>query len=102
MVLRFTELRIAEIFPVHLENKTQLFRRIQQDILLTFNKKFGDFNTTLVIGNTIWDRYSNTQLTSVGNGVGDIPTAQVIPHSQQTSGLTLPGIYNLGYPIWNL
>jgi TonB-linked SusC/RagA family outer membrane protein len=76
-----------------LENKSTLFRRIQQDILLTFNKKFGDFNTTLVLGNTIWDRYSNQQLTSVGNGIGDIGGS---PQSQ-TSGLTLPGIYNLGY-----
>jgi TonB-linked SusC/RagA family outer membrane protein len=76
-----------------LENKTALARRVQQDILLTFTKKMGDINATLVVGNTIWDRYSNTQLTSVGNGIGDIGGSP----QKQTSGLVLPGIYNQAY-----
>lgn len=37
------------------------FRRLQQDVFLTFNKKFGDITSTLILGNTIWDRYSSIQ-----------------------------------------
>ena len=74
------------------EDKTILQKRIQQDILLTFRRKFGDFNNTLVLGNTIWDRYANTQIQSVGNAIGDIGGG---PQSQ-TSGLILPGVYNIG------
>jgi TonB-linked SusC/RagA family outer membrane protein len=86
-----------------LENRTTLFRRIQQDILLTFTKKFGDINATLVLGNTIWDRYSNQQITSVGNSVGDLPTTAASNPQNQTSGLILPNIYNQGfaYGIYN-
>ena len=73
------------------EDKTILQKRIQQDILLTFKRKFGDFNNTLVLGNTIWDRYANTQIQSVGNAIGDIGGG---PQSQ-TSGLILPGVYNI-------
>jgi TonB-dependent SusC/RagA subfamily outer membrane receptor len=73
------------------EDKTLLQKRIQQDIMLTFQRKFGDFNNVLRLGNTIWDRYANTQIQSVGNAIGDIGGG---PQSQ-TSGLILPGVYNI-------
>ncbi|HEV2354586.1 MAG TPA: SusC/RagA family TonB-linked outer membrane protein [Puia sp.] len=82
-----------------LVDETLLNKRLQQDIMATFERKFGDFNTTLIIGNTIWDRSSNTQAQNVGNNVGAING--VIIHGgspqSQTSGLILPNVYNIGY-----
>ncbi|HTQ66314.1 MAG TPA: SusC/RagA family TonB-linked outer membrane protein [Puia sp.] len=73
------------------EDKTMLQKRIQQDIYVTLQKQFNDFTGTLILGNTIWDRFANTQIQSVGNGIGDIPGS---PQSQ-TSGLILPDVYNI-------
>ena len=75
------------------EDKTYLNRRLQQDILLTFTRKFGDISTTLVLGNTIWDRYGNTQVQAVGNAIGDNINGG--GPQGQTSGLFVPGIYNI-------
>jgi TonB-linked SusC/RagA family outer membrane protein len=79
------------------EDKTTLVKRIQQDILLTFQKKFGDINATLILGNTIWDRSSNQQVQSVGNGVGDLSYSPYASPQSQVAGLVLPNIYNIGY-----
>ncbi len=73
------------------EDKSSLTKRIQQDVYITLQHKFGDFNGTLILGNTIWDRYQNVQIQSVGNGVGDIGGSP----QAQTSGLILPDIYNI-------
>jgi len=75
------------------EDKTILGRRLQQDILLTFQKKFGDLSSTLIIGNTIWDRYANNQVQGVGNAVGD--DINGTNPQTQTSGLFVPGLYNI-------
>ena len=82
-----------------LVDETQLYKRIQQDILLTFQKKFGDLNATLILGNTIWDRFLNQQNQEVGNNVGAINGVIINSGSpqSQTSGLILPGIYNIAY-----
>jgi TonB-dependent SusC/RagA subfamily outer membrane receptor len=76
------------------EDKTNLQKRIQQDIYITLNKKFGDFNTTLILGNTIWDRYQNIQIQSVGAGIGDIPDPAT-GIASQNSGLILPNVFNI-------
>lgn len=82
-----------------LVDETLLTKRLQQDILLTFQKNFGDFATTLILGNTIWDRYSNNQIQTVGNNVGAINGVLISGGTPQgqTSGLILPGIYNIAY-----
>ncbi len=83
-----------------LVNQTVLSKRVQQDIFATFTHKFGDDITgTLLLGNSIWDRYTNTQQQSVGNDVGTMNGAPIVggmPGSQ-TSGLTIPNVYNIGY-----
>ena len=83
-----------------LVNQTILAKRVQQDIFATFTHKFGDdIIGTLLLGNTIWDRFQNTQQQSVGNDVGTLNGMNIIsgmPNSQ-TSGLTVPGVYNIGY-----
>ena len=70
-------------------------RRIQQDIMLTFQRQFGDFTGTLIVGNTIWDRYLNEQTQAVGNAIGNSLNGG--GPQGQTSGLILPGIYNINY-----
>jgi TonB-linked SusC/RagA family outer membrane protein len=82
-----------------LVDQTLLTKRIQQDILATFQKKFGDISATLLLGNTIWDRSENQQTQSVGNNVGSVngTLLQAGSPQSQTSGLTLPGIYNILY-----
>ena len=80
-------------------DQTLLTKRIQQDITATFQQKFGDVQGTLLLGNTIWDRYENQQTQSVGNNVGLVNGVQIVggfPQTQ-TSGLTLPGVYNIAY-----
>jgi len=42
-------------------------KRLDQQVNLTFQKKFGSFDTRLILGNQIWDRYANTQTQSNGN-----------------------------------
>jgi TonB-linked SusC/RagA family outer membrane protein len=75
------------------EDRSDLQRRLQQDFLLTFERKFGDINATMILGNTIWDRYATTNLQGVGSAIGDLPGG---PQSQ-TSGLIIPGLYNNAY-----
>ncbi len=76
-------------------NESVLQKRLQQDMLLTISHNFGnDIHAKLLLGNTIWDRYSNTQEQWVGNNVGGLVGGG--PQSQ-TSGLTLPGLYNIAY-----
>ncbi|PJJ76383.1 TonB-linked SusC/RagA family outer membrane protein [Thermoflavifilum aggregans] len=53
-------------------------RRLQQDVLLTFTKKIGDYSGTLIVGNTIWDHYRHYQ----GEG---------------SANLYLPGMFNIDY-----
>ncbi|HVX52198.1 MAG TPA: SusC/RagA family TonB-linked outer membrane protein [Chitinophagaceae bacterium] len=53
-------------------------KRIEQNVSLSFQRKFGAFDTRLIVGNDIWDRYSNTQTQSNGN-------------------LFIPGLYNISY-----
>jgi TonB-linked SusC/RagA family outer membrane protein len=83
-----------------LVNQTVLAKRVQQDIFGTFTHKFGnDITGTLLLGNSIWDRYVNTQQQWVGNDVGTMNGVNIVggmPNSQ-TSGLTIPGVYNIGY-----
>ena len=74
-------------------DQSTTYKRIQQDITATFNHSFGDINAQLIIGNTIWDRYSNDQQQGVGNGTGG-PSGN--PNSQKNN-LTLPNIYNIAY-----
>jgi TonB-linked SusC/RagA family outer membrane protein len=73
-------------------DESTLYKRIQQDITATFRHSFGDLDAQLIIGNTIWDRYSNDQQQGVGNGTG----LGGNPNSQK-SNLTLPNIYNIAY-----
>ncbi len=54
------------------------YKRLQQDVFLTFNKKFGDLSSTLILGNTIWDRYSSYQYA-------------------QSNSTYLTGLYNINY-----
>ncbi|HVT86560.1 MAG TPA: SusC/RagA family TonB-linked outer membrane protein [Chitinophagaceae bacterium] len=76
-------------------NETVLQKRLQQDILATFSHTFfNDYHAKLLLGSTIWDRFSNTQEQYVGNNVGGLIGGN--PQSQ-TSGLTLPGVYNIAY-----
>jgi TonB-linked SusC/RagA family outer membrane protein len=77
------------------EDDALVQRRIQQDIFLTFQKNFGDLSATLILGNTIWDRYSNEQVQGLGAGVGN--NLSGLGPQTQTSGLILPGIYNIDY-----
>lgn len=82
-----------------LVDETLLTKRLQQDIMVTFQQKLGDFQGTLILGNTIWDRSSNQQTQNVGNNVGAIngvPIQTGSPQSQ-TSGLILPQTYNIGF-----
>ncbi len=51
--------------------------RIVQDFLLSAKKKFGDFNTTLILGNTVRDEYSRFVATGANS-------------------LVIPGTYNAG------
>lgn len=80
-------------------NETLLSKRLQQDILATFNHKFGEIVAKLLLGNTIWDRYSNTQKQWVGNNVGAINGVPIVGGSpiDQTNGLTIPNLYNISY-----
>lgn len=75
------------------EDRTDLQRRLQQDVLLTFKRKFGDIDATLILGNSIGDRYSNFQYHGVGNSIGDFGGSP----QGQTNGLVLPAIYNINY-----
>lgn len=68
------------------------YKRLQQDITVSLQHSFGDIDAKLLLGNTIWDRYSNAQYQGVGNGTG----LGGNPNSQK-SNLTLPGIYNIAY-----
>jgi TonB-linked SusC/RagA family outer membrane protein len=74
------------------EDKTSATKRLQQDIYVTLHHKFGDFDGTVVLGTSMWDRYQNVQIQSVGNGVGDIGGSP----QAQTSGLILPNVFNIG------
>ncbi len=78
-----------------LEDDALLQKRIQQDVFLTFQRKFGDISATLIAGSTIWDRYLNEQVQGVGAGVGNNLSGK--GPQTQTSGLTLPGVYNIAY-----
>ena len=82
-----------------LVDQTLLTKRIQQDIVATLQQKLGDFQGTLLLGNTIWDRYLNQQTQSVGNDVGSVNGVLLVGGSpqSQTNGLTLPGVYNIAY-----
>jgi TonB-linked SusC/RagA family outer membrane protein len=53
-------------------------KRLEQNVSLTFQKKFGNFDTRLIVGNDIWERYSNQQYDNNGN-------------------LYIPGLYNVAY-----
>jgi TonB-linked SusC/RagA family outer membrane protein len=64
--------------PGAVTNQTTLQRRLQQDIFVTLQHKFGDINATLVAGNTIWDRYLSSQYQSTGN-------------------LYIPNLYNINF-----
>ncbi|MFI5185283.1 MAG: SusC/RagA family TonB-linked outer membrane protein [Chitinophagales bacterium] len=87
--------------PGAVVNETLLSKRIQQDVIATFSHKFGtDILAKLLVGNTIWDRFSNTQEQWVGNNVGSINGAPIVsgnPQQGQTSGLTIPNLYNISY-----
>jgi TonB-linked SusC/RagA family outer membrane protein len=83
-----------------LVNQTLLTKRIQQDIIASFERKFGeDFSAHLLVGNTIWDRSENQQTQSVGNSVGVVDGVGLVGGvpNQQTSGLTLPAVYNINF-----
>lgn len=73
-------------------DESDAFRRLQQDITATIHHSFGDLDAKLILGNTIWDRYSNVQYQGVGNGTG----LGGNPNNQKNN-LTLPGIYNIAY-----
>ncbi|HVB04606.1 MAG TPA: SusC/RagA family TonB-linked outer membrane protein [Chitinophagaceae bacterium] len=45
----------------------QYHRRLEQDFIINFDKKFGDFSVSAFVGNTIWDRYQNGQNASSSN-----------------------------------
>ena len=77
------------------EDDAILQKRIQQDVFLTFQHNFGNLSATLILGNTIWDRYLNEQVQGVGAGIGN--NLSGLGPQTQTSGLTLPGIYNIAY-----
>jgi TonB-linked SusC/RagA family outer membrane protein len=83
-----------------LVNQTVLAKRVQQDVFATLTHKFGDdISATLLLGNSIWDRYENTQQQWVGNNIGSMNGVIIVggmPNSQ-TSGLAIPGVYNIGY-----
>ena len=64
--------------PGSVADQTVYQRRLEQNISLVMQKKIGNFDTKLVLGNDIWDRYSNTQTQGNGN-------------------LYLPGIYDISY-----
>jgi TonB-linked SusC/RagA family outer membrane protein len=59
-------------------DQTTLNRNLQQDALVTLEKEFGNLNTTLIVGNTIQDQYTNQQYQSTGN-------------------LYIPGLYNIQF-----
>lgn len=81
-------------------NETLLSKRLQQDVIVSFSHKFGnDILAKLLIGNTIWDRFSNTQEQWVGNNVGTLNGAPIVAGNPQSqaSGLTIPNLYNISY-----
>ncbi len=90
-------------------NQTITTKRIQQDIVATFQKKYGDLSATLLIGNTIWERALNQQTQGVGNNIAysNMSTLAGLfsgtgnPQSQ-TSGLTIPQLYNIAYQYGNI
>jgi len=53
-------------------------KRLEQNVSLNFQHKFGSFDTRLIVGNDIWDRFANTQTQANGN-------------------LFIPGLYNIAY-----
>lgn len=75
-------------------DESELFKRIQQDVTATFDHSFGDLKSQLIVGTTLWDRYSNDQRQGVGNGTG----LGGNPNSQKNN-LTIPNIYNIAYSV---
>jgi TonB-linked SusC/RagA family outer membrane protein len=61
-------------------DQTTFSRTLQSDIMATLSKHFGDFSTTLIVGNTIRDFYQNQQY-------------------QSTGSLFLPGLYNIQFAL---
>ncbi|HEY6082086.1 MAG TPA: SusC/RagA family TonB-linked outer membrane protein, partial [Chitinophagaceae bacterium] len=59
------------------------YRRLSEDLIATFNKKFGDFSADLFVGGTIWDRYYK------GIDVG-------------SSNIFVPGFYNVSARLGEL
>ena len=73
-------------------DQTILFKRIQQDIFLTFQHNFGNIDATLILGNSIWERSSSSQT----QGVGATDDGGGSPQGQ-TNNLAIPNLYNIGY-----
>jgi hypothetical protein len=73
-------------------DQTILYKRIQQDLFLTFQHKFSDIDATLILGATQWERSSSSQTQSVGA----TDPAGGSPQSQK-SNLIIPGLYNIGF-----
>ena len=78
-------------------DQSTLYRRIQQDVFATLQHKFGNFNGTLILGNTIWERKSSQQTQSVGSTDDGGSTANNPSPQSQKSNLSLPGIYSINY-----
>ena len=64
--------------PGAVTDQTTFTRSLQQDVLATFQRNFGNLNATLILGNTVQDKYANQQYQSTGN-------------------LYIPGLYNIQF-----
>ncbi|HWB28176.1 MAG TPA: SusC/RagA family TonB-linked outer membrane protein [Chitinophagaceae bacterium] len=64
--------------PGSVSDQSVYQKRIEQNISLSFQHKFGAFDTRLIVGNDIWDRYSNQQY-------------------DNNSNLYIPGLFNVAY-----